>query len=138
MSPATVLVVDDSPDIRTIVRRTLTALGYLVIEAASGYEAIGLARRWRPTLVLLDLCLPGLDGWEVTRALRAEPALDEIPIVAMTGYGVLMTMRPQRSIDVQRIVYKPFDLGYLERTVRLFEKGEFEGSPLKNPSHHGS
>jgi two-component system, sensor histidine kinase len=79
---------------------------------------------WRAaTLVLLDLCLPGLDGWEVTRALRAEPALDEIPIVAMTGYSMLMTMRPQRGIDVQRIVYKPFDLGYLERTVRLFEKG---------------
>jgi CheY-like chemotaxis protein len=117
MRPATVLVVDDSPDIRAIVRRTLTVLGYIVIEATSGHEAIGLARRCRPALVLLDLCLPGLDGWEVTRALRAEPALDEIPIVAMTGYGVLMTTRPQRGIDVQRIVYKPFDLGYLERTV---------------------
>src|SRR5690242_5504501 len=74
MSRATILIADDSPDIRTIMRYLLNDLGFTVVEAADGNEAVRLARQCRPDLILLDLCMPGIDGWEVATRLRADPA----------------------------------------------------------------
>jgi two-component system, sensor histidine kinase len=110
MSRATVLIADDSPDIRTIMKYSLTDLGFAVVEAADGHEAVRMARQHCPAAILLDLCMPGIDGWEVAARLRGDPALDEVPIIAMTAYDVRSAVRAAHSAGCQQVIAKPFDL----------------------------
>jgi class 3 adenylate cyclase len=82
---ATILVVDDTPSNAEVVQAMLEPLGYRVLSSASGPEAIAFARREQPDLVLLDLIMPGMDGYEVCRRLRADPVSRFVPIVMMTA-----------------------------------------------------
>jgi CheY-like chemotaxis protein len=81
----TVLVVDDDDDIRGLVRVVLERGGHAVVGAADGEEALDAVARARPDLVLLDVNMPGIDGVEVTRRLRASPATRTLPVVLMTA-----------------------------------------------------
>ncbi len=81
----TVLVVDDEPRIVEIARDYLQQAGFHVLTAGDGSRALGLARAERPSLVVLDLMLPGMDGLDVTRAMRRDPLLASIPIVMLTA-----------------------------------------------------
>ena len=86
--PLTVLIVEDNRDARTTLRMLLTlAHGHRVLEAGDGAEAVELALDGRPDVALVDLGLPGLDGLEVARRIRAVLGRDEICLVALTGYG---------------------------------------------------
>ena len=113
MSHNVILVVDDSPDIRILVKRILLTNGYSVLEAASGVEAVQLARRHCPDLIVLDLNLPGMDGLEATRQMRADPALEDVPILAMTAYAVASTAALARRAGCQQVIFKPFDFDHL-------------------------
>ncbi|KPV53720.1 hypothetical protein SE17_07965 [Kouleothrix aurantiaca] len=126
MPVETVLVVDDSTDIRTVVKYALLDQGFRVIEASNGYEAIQLARQWRPTAILLDLCMPGIDGWEVTLQLRSDPALDEVPIIAMTAYDVAPAICTAKKVGCQHVVAKPFDLYDITQTIKKFLSNQIE------------
>jgi CheY-like chemotaxis protein len=117
MSRANILIADDSSDIRTIMRYLLTDLGYAVVEATDGNEAVRLARQCQPVLILLDLCMPGIDGWEVATRLRADPALEEVPILAMTAYDVSAAIRAALRAGCQKVVIKPFDLHDVSRQI---------------------
>jgi len=117
MSRATILIADDSSDIRTIMRYMLTDLGFAVVEAADGNQAVRLARQCQPVLILLDLCMPGIDGWEVAARLRADPALEEVPIMAMTAYHVSAAIRAALHAGCQHVVTKPFDLHEMSRQI---------------------
>jgi len=117
MSRATILIADDSADIRTIMRYFLNDLGFAVVEAADGNEAVRLARQCRPALILLDLCMPGLDGWEVAAQLRADPALEEVPILAMTAYHVTSAISAALLAGCQQVVAKPFELPDISRMI---------------------
>ena len=117
MSRATILIADDSSDIRTIMRYMLIDLGYAVVEATDGNEAVRLARQCQPVLILLDLCMPGIDGWEVAARLRADPALEEVPILAMTAYDVSAAIRAALRAGCQQVVIKPFDLHDVSRQI---------------------
>lgn len=81
----TILVVDDEPGIVTIVRDYLTRAGFRVLEAGDGPSALRLARAERPSLMLLDLMLPGMDGLDITRILRQDPAMRLMPIIMLTA-----------------------------------------------------
>ena len=83
-----VLLVEDNEDNRTIYSTVLRYLGYEVIEAEDGLRAVALARSERPALILMDISIPGMDGWEATRVLRADPATRDIPIVALTAHAL--------------------------------------------------
>jgi CheY-like chemotaxis protein len=85
MDPKTVLIVDDDDDSRSICRTLLEHHGYRILEAGDGTEALRLARRETPALVLMDVTLPGLDGWTATRALKADPLTAEIRVVMLTA-----------------------------------------------------
>jgi CheY-like chemotaxis protein len=117
MSRATALVVDDSRDIRTILNYSLSDLGFQVVEAADGHEAVRLARQCQPEVILLDLCMPGLDGWEVASRLRSDPALEEVPIIVMTTYYVGSTEQSARRAGCQYVMAKPFDITNLTQVV---------------------
>jgi putative two-component system response regulator len=123
-----VLVADDEPAMRLLARVNLEVEGVEVIEARDGLEALELARRERPDLVLLDVMMPGLDGWEVARQVRAAPETRDLPIVFMTALAGIDDRR--RGFDAGGVGYivKPFDpivLGKkVTRTLELLEHGE--------------
>jgi CheY-like chemotaxis protein len=83
----TVLHIEDDPANRLLVRKLLTPHGFEVIDAVDGLDGIRKAREHRPDLVLVDIAIPGLDGYEVTLRLRAESELQGVPIVAITAEG---------------------------------------------------
>jgi two-component system cell cycle response regulator DivK len=82
------LLVEDNEDNRTIYSTLLRHLGYQVIEAQDGVQAIELARSEHPDLILMDISIPGMDGWEATRVLRGDPSTQSIPIVALTAHAL--------------------------------------------------
>jgi two-component system, cell cycle response regulator DivK len=112
-----ILIVDDDADVRAVVRRTLTALHYDVVEADNGLAGLALAHRHRPALILLDLGLPGIDGWTVARLLRADPALATTPILAMTGVAAPTVLNSALRIGCQQMLSKPFTLATLEQSI---------------------
>ena len=84
----TVLLVEDNEDNRIIYTTVLRHVGYDVLEALDGAQAIALARSERPDLILMDISIPEIDGWEATRILRRDPATSAIPIVALTAHAL--------------------------------------------------
>ena len=84
-SPRTVLVVDDEREIRELCRVNLELAGYRVVEAADGADALEVVARDHPDFVFLDLMMPEVDGWEVLRRLRSDPATVSLPVVLMTA-----------------------------------------------------
>jgi two-component system cell cycle response regulator DivK len=83
-----ILVVEDQEDNRRIVRDLLTRAGYEILEAVNGEEGVAMAQTEHPDLILMDIQLPGLDGYEATRRIKADPALRQIPIIAVTSYAL--------------------------------------------------
>ena len=83
--PRTVLVADDDDDILQLVSFRLQRAGYTVVTAADGQQALTAAREQRPDLAVLDVMMPGLNGYEVTRRLRADPATAGIPVILLTA-----------------------------------------------------
>jgi CheY-like chemotaxis protein len=84
-SDCKVLIVDDDPAARNGYAAYLTDRGYHVVTAATGREAVMWATQWIPSVIVLDLGLPDIDGWEVARQLKAQPATTGVPIIALTG-----------------------------------------------------
>ena len=100
MSPRpTVLLVEDDPDLLRFAQVTLRLGGYRPVTASDGVQALSLARKRPPDLVLLDLRLPGLDGWEVLAALRDEPALRTVPVVLLTA--TINAAATERALDAR-------------------------------------
>jgi two-component system phosphate regulon response regulator PhoB len=104
----TVLIADDEPAILELVRFTLEGEGVRVLEAADGQQAMALALAERPDLVLLDLRMPGLDGVEVCRRLRAEPALGRSRIVMLTAASQRADRARARAAGADDYLTKPF------------------------------
>ena len=87
-SKARVLLVDDYPDAREMYTEYLEYSGYEVVEAANGVEALQRAIDTAPDIILMDLSLPVMDGWEATRRLKADTRTASIPVVALTGHAL--------------------------------------------------
>jgi CheY-like chemotaxis protein len=105
--PQRVLVVEDSADIRGLWRMWLTFSGFQVEEAANGVDAIAQARITPPDLVLMDLCMPLMDGVEATRALRAESATAMVPIIVVTAQGTDESAQRAAEAGADAYVDKP-------------------------------
>jgi len=83
-----VLIVDDNTDHRTVYAILLEAAGFRVIEASDGISAIGQARTMRPDVILMDLSMPGLNGWQACQWLKTSDETSRIPIIGLTGHAV--------------------------------------------------
>jgi two-component system cell cycle response regulator DivK len=83
-----ILLVEDFDDARELYSTCLRSSGYEVIEAATGIEAVALARSASPDLILMDLLLPGMDGWQATAELKRDPRVRHVPIVALTAHAL--------------------------------------------------
>jgi len=83
-----ILVVEDQEDNRAILRDLLTSVGYEILEAVNGEEGVRMAAAHRPDLILMDIQLPVIDGYEATRRIKAQESLRAIPIIAVTSYAL--------------------------------------------------
>ncbi len=115
-----ILVVEDHEENRRIVRDLLTSAGYEMIEAVTGEEGVTFAETQRPDLILMDIQLPGLDGYEATRRIKANPALRQIPIIAVTSYALSGDDVKAREAGCDDYVTKPFSPRALLAKIREY------------------
>ena len=105
----TVLLVEDNEDNRIIYSTVLRHLGYHVVEALDGMQAIELTRSLRPDIVLMDISIPEIDGWEATRILRQDPATKDIPIIALTAHALADDRERATAIGFTSYLAKPVE-----------------------------
>jgi len=103
-----ILVVEDQADNRRILRDLLVNAGYELIEAESGEEAITAVTTRRPDLILMDIQLPVIDGYEATRRIRSNPELKSVPIIAVTSYALAGDEAKALAAGCNAYVTKPF------------------------------
>jgi two-component system, cell cycle response regulator DivK len=115
-----ILVVEDQEDNRRILRDLLTSAGYEVIQAENGQEALAAAARERPDLILMDIQLPLLDGYEATRRIKADPDLRAIPIIAVTSYALSGDEGKARAAGCDAYVTKPYSPRVLLAKIREY------------------
>ena len=115
-----ILVIEDQEDNRQIVRDLMTASGYELIEATTGEEGIEAAARETPDLILMDIQLPGIDGYEVTRRIKANPQLKNIPIIAVTSYALSGDDKKAFAAGCDGYVTKPYSPRLLLAKIREY------------------
>lgn len=127
-----VLYVEDNPESRMLVRRILEAHGYEVLEAEDGLSALRLAEQETPDLILMDINIPGLDGFEVTTRLRSTPSLSRVPIVALTASAVMKGDRERTLVaGCDGYLQKPVDVDALPAQIEAYLRGMRERVPLE-------
>jgi len=115
----TVLIVDDEPDMRMIAAARLKKIGYLVLEAADGQEGIDIIRSHKPDLVLLDLALPILNGYEVCRQSKNGSETKDIPIILFTASVLTHSIAEKtKEFGANDYIIKPFEHSVLEEKIR--------------------
>lgn len=102
-----VMIVDDYPDAREMYSEYLTFAGYRVVEAANGVEAIEKAEALLPSVILMDLSMPVMDGWEATRRLKAASKTRRIPVIALTGHALDGNSEEARKAGCDGFIAKP-------------------------------
>ena len=113
-----VLIVEDQADNRAILRDLLTNAGYELIEATNGEDGIALAESKRPDLILMDVQLPLVDGYEATRRIKSNAALKSIPIIAVTSYALSGDEAKAQEAGCDAYVAKPFSPRQLLAKIR--------------------
>ncbi len=106
---ATILLVEDNADNRDIYRTVLEHFGYDVVEAYDGEMGIRLAQERRPDLILMDISIPKIDGWEATKILKADPETAGIPIIALTAHALTTDRERAREIGCDGYLAKPVE-----------------------------
>ena len=118
--PKKVMIVEDNELNMKLFRDLIEASGYETIQTRNGMEALDLARKYRPDLILMDIQLPGLDGYEATRRIKANPELRHIPIVAVTSYALSGDDLKAREAGCDAYVTKPFSPRALLAKIREY------------------
>ncbi|HEX6648198.1 MAG TPA: response regulator, partial [Pyrinomonadaceae bacterium] len=116
----TIMVVEDYDDTRLLLKRLFEGLGYGVLEASNGQEAVDIAEKERPDLILMDLDLPILDGIAATQRIRQQTELEHVPIVAVTAYPMSYTHVKAFSKGCNEYMAKPIDISELTKVVNRY------------------
>jgi two-component system cell cycle response regulator DivK len=114
----TVLVVEDGEDARYLMRLELERFGYLVIEAEDGKQAVEVAQRDRPDIILMDLSLPIMDGFAATEIIRASDGLEAVPIIAVTAHQETDFRAGAKAAGFDAYVTKPIDINWLSELIQ--------------------
>ena len=117
MDKKKILVVDDEPNIRSLVSKMLDK-DYIVIEATNGEEAIDIAKRQEPDLILMDLIMPQMDGYTACSSIKTDQATKGIPVVMLTGVGHEFNKKFAREMGADAYITKPFSADELLRQVK--------------------
>ncbi len=127
-SPTLILIVEDSDDIRALLSELLEDEGYRVVTASNGEDGLKAAQVHYPQLILMDLSLPGMDGWETVRNLRRLPDFAQTPIVALTAHATKRDEERALAAGCTGYISKPFDADRLLTELQAF----VPGSPDQN------
>jgi two-component system, cell cycle response regulator DivK len=120
MAQRTILVVDDHEDNRRILRDLLRSAGYDVAEATTGEDGVAEAKTRKPDLILMDIQLPGIDGYEATRRIKADEALRRIPLIVVTSYALSGDDAKALAAGADAYVAKPFSPRAMLAKVREY------------------
>ena len=118
MADKRILVVEDHEENRRLLRDLLTSFGYELTEAVIGEDGVTAAETERPDLILMDIQLPGIDGYETTRRIKANPSLRHIPVIAVTSYALSGDDVKALEAGCDAYVTKPFDPADLLAKIR--------------------
>jgi DNA-binding response OmpR family regulator len=113
-----ILIADDDPQILTMLGIRLVKKGYEILEAVDGLQTLSMARQHRPDLVLLDVMMPGKNGWEVAKELRSDEELRNVGIVMLTAIGEKVNELTSPLYGADAFVDKPFDFADLEAKIK--------------------
>jgi two-component system cell cycle response regulator DivK len=123
-----ILLVEDNEMNRDMLSRRLIRKGYEVLLAEDGQQGVDIANAQRPDLILMDMSLPVLDGWEATRKLKGDPATSATPVIALTAHAMNSDEQKAREAGCDDFDTKPIDLvRLLEKMERLLGPGPAEG-----------
>ena len=114
---ATVLIVEDSPSVRRLIEVSVRPLGVKVISAEDGIGGLAMARSEAPDVILLDIGLPGIDGWEVLRELRADPETADISVIIVTAHAQPEVAAAAERRGADGFITKPFRPGHLREEI---------------------
>lgn len=125
MTNIKILVIEDNPVIIRMNEKLLGSMGYQVITARDGQEGLERAKEDQPDIILLDIILPVLHGFEVCKALRNEPVTKNIPIIFMTGTGLEDVAQQEPGLNVEGYISKPYDINKMHALIQdiLGKKG---------------
>ena len=134
-----VLIVDDYPDAREMYSEYLQFSGFEVIEAENGMEALSQAAEKSPDIILMDLSLPVMDGWEATRRLKADERTAGIPVVALTGHALAGISEGAKRAGCDAFVTKPCLPEDLVKEIRkvLNDSASTSGKKVRRSGKHG-
>ena len=128
----TVLVIDDEPELGRLIDYNLTKAGYLVLTARDGESGLAAARKHAPDLVVLDVMMPGLDGWEVCKRLRQEPSTAALPILMLTAKAEESDRVLGLELGADDYLTKPFSVRELAARVKaLLRRAEATAAPAE-------
>ena len=117
-STPTILVADDDVEILALVTRHLRGFEAKLLEASDGEEALRVARREKPDLVILDVMMPGMSGWEVCRAIREDDSLKHTGVIMLTGIGERLNEMTSPLYGADDFLDKPFDFAELDAKIK--------------------
>jgi len=124
--PKKILVVDDNQDSRELVVKVLKNKGYVMVEAVDGEEAVEKAVAEKPDLILLDISIPKLNGYEVTRVLKSREEFKSIPVVALTAHAMKGDRTKALEAGCEGYITKPINVRELPAQVKSFIRGRWE------------
>ena len=116
--PATVLVVDDEIHMRRLAARILELAGYIVLEAASGNEALSIIKETPPDVITCDISMPGMSGFEFLAAIKALPSAANIPVIMLTALGQNKDISRATALGAAAYISKPFSSAKLVETIQ--------------------
>ncbi|HEU0013909.1 MAG TPA: response regulator [Longimicrobium sp.] len=120
---ATILLVEDNEDNRTIYSTILRHFGHEVAEAANGEDGIRLAQELNPAVILMDVAMPGIDGWEATRRLKADHRTAKIPVIALTAHAMAEDRQRAQDAGCESYLSKPVEpRKVVEEVQRLLDR----------------
>lgn len=129
-----ILVIDDLPDNYVLLQTVLESEGFQVEVADNGYAGLDRITAHPPALVLLDVMMPGINGFEVTRQIRQNPAVSCIPVLLVTGYSE-PTLTDGMEVGANGFIRKPIDFDHLLNQIRAILKSQQAGRPNQSPTH---
>ncbi|MEN2995110.1 MAG: response regulator [Thermodesulfovibrio sp.] len=119
-----ILIVDDNEDSRELVKKILKKYDYEVIEAVDGEDAIAKAIAYRPDLILMDISIPKIDGYEVTRKLKQRPDFKNIPIIAFTAHAMRGDQEKALQAGCNGYISKPINVKEFPKQIEIYLKKE--------------
>jgi|SRR5712692_1554547 len=122
-APLRILLIEDSKDILFLMKMELESLGYSVLTARDGESGLDIAAREHPNLIISDIKMPGIDGLEFIKRLRAVPELSSMPAIALTGYGSEQDVAKALAAGYNAHISKPVDPQELSELIRSLTAG---------------